>query len=445
MNRHKTKLLAAMCLLAAGLFVMNTSAPASALPNADEVAATGSPAWAPGMYWTFDYTEGTATEELNMTVLGTEVLTNLTGAPVTAYKVKEDRSSDPDGRYYSWYDVSTLDIVAKYLDNGANTMAVNITWTYDGGPRPYEVGDELPVLYKRNSVISAMPMPVPRSYPSTYEVVGLEWVTVPAGTFLCYNVTITDNSNGQVNWNYYYNETANHWVKMIDNRPAVLSMSVSSVSYELTAYGVAEEPVFITEGGERSVRSYEVDWADYDGAVEYVLYENGEEVYRGAATSYEAASRQDGSYEYVVEAVLSSGMCVSSGTLEIVVDYVVPVPHFTTEAGTVEGGELTVSWTAVEGADRYILLVENGEEWEEAYNGTETSFTFTDLAEGSYRYRVQAVDGDKVSELSSSLLMTVEGAKKDISGEEMAVLVLSLAIGAAVIIGLAYILMKRRR
>lgn len=437
MNASKTRALALMCLLVAGLFIVNICQPVSGAQTSGDAEG----AWAPGMYWTFEYTEGTATEEVNMTVLGTQVLTNLTGVQINTYKIKEDHSSDPEGRYYSWYDVDNLDVIAKYQSNDDGIMAVNSSWTYDGEPRPYEVGSSMFVGYKRVSDISAMPMPVTRSYPSTFEVAGMEWVTVPAGTFYCYNITITDNGNGNVNWNYYYNDTVKHWVKFIDNRPT--AMGVSQATYDLTSYGAAEEPVFITESGERNIRSYDIEWADYADTVEYVLYENGEEVYRGTATSYAAGSMEDGSYEYVVEAVLPDGLRISSGTLTIVVDYVVPVPGFTTEAGTVDGGELTIEWTAVDGADRYVLLVESEDEWEEAYNGTETSFTFTDLSDGTYRYRVQAWDGDKSSQLSSSLVMTVEGTGKSITGEEAGVLVLSMAIGIVVIVGLVFLLKRR--
>lgn len=399
--------------------------------------------WSPGMSWTFQFrsdAKGVVTnDQVIMTVISVETILNRTGAAESAYKIREVHESEPDVVYYSWYNVDTLDLVARFSDTGAYTSTSNCTWVYDGEPFPYEVGSAIPVYYSLKTVVSIAGHPViaPTYLNNTFEVVGMEMVTVPAGTFLCYNITVTNDDDGRVLWNYYYNDTVRHWVKMIDRLPTTRA---DLVTYELISYDVPQGPVFVTEGGERSVKSFDVQWAAYDGAVEYVLYENGEEVYRGAATSYEATSREDGSYEYVVEAVLSNGQTVPGRTLTIVVDYVVPAPSFTTEAGTVDGGEIIISWTAVDGADRYVLF----ENDVEVYNGTETSFTVTDRSDGAYRYRVQAVDGNKVSELSPSLFITFEDkGKEDTGGGDL--ILIAAAVGIVALAGAALLLMKSRK
>lgn len=474
MKRHGSLFLM-MCLLVAVMFIVNICQPvisssvedveiddlnaqASSVSNTLTAEASSSVVWEPGMYWEFNLIEGGVhTDDVTMTVLNAEPFSSTHLAERMTYKVKEEHTAAPEGTFYSWWDASTLDLVARYssavykdLENFGNVQGyLNQSWTYDGTPMPYKVGDEFSMAYLRWNYISAMGWTVERDYPGIFKVEGMEEVTVPAGTFNCYNITITStsaDSYGSINWNFYYNDTVKHWVKMYDHRYP--SMSTTFAIYELTSYGAQTGPVFTIESGEVNTKDYIISWSAQDYATEYVLYENEVEIYRGTETSFEVTSRADGTYVYEVEAVDSGGSVSPSEkgvTIEVV--YEVPIPKINNENGNVSSGELVITWTSVEGADSYRLFLGD----EEIYSGTETSFKVTDLSNGVHRFRVTALDGDLESAMSTSLLITV--ALEDVGDKEEGsdgdgttpILVFALVVGALVIVGIAFLLMKRKR
>jgi hypothetical protein len=81
----------------------------------------------------------------------------------------------------------------------------------------------------------------------------------------------------------------------------------------------------------------------------------------------------------------------------------------TMEDVTVEGDEISIAWSAVDGAELYELHEqENDGAWVEVYAGPNTSAVFGAFPAGVYCYRARSAAGTAVSEWSNILCGTVE-------------------------------------
>lgn len=81
-------------------------------------------------------------------------------------------------------------------------------------------------------------------------------------------------------------------------------------------------------------------------------------------------------------------------------------------SATAQGDDVTVSWSAVTGADAYRVLrsTTTGTGYSQIAEVTTTSYTDSDLADGTYYYVVRTVDGEEVSGNSNEASATVPGA-----------------------------------
>lgn len=97
-----------------------------------------------------------------------------------------------------------------------------------------------------------------------------------------------------------------------------------------------------------------------------------------------------------------------------------PPASITTPAFIMQGNEVLVSWTAIDGADSYTLQrkADSGE-WEQVYSGADTSFTDTAGEWKTVQYQVQAVfDGVPGAWSQSDVVEVVSKSAVAISGSD---------------------------
>jgi hypothetical protein len=363
--------------------------------------------WVPGMEWIFMVESESAgivdIDNMTMTVLEKETVQNVFEDDVESYKVRRGWQSEPETISYMWFDTVNLDKVSGHTDYGQYSSEMAYGWEYASAPRPFEVGKEIDLTYDAQIKVSVPGHPlITRNSDNVFKVEGMENVTVPFGTFECYNITITDKDDGVVSWNYFYSPEIRYWVKMIDR----LSDGMSDVvTYTLKDASIPSIPVITTESGEIDDRNITIRWSEYSNAIEYLLYEGENLVYNGTDLEFTLVNRPNGLYEFTLRVMLPTGLSEVSEMVTIMVNWSVPVPEFSTESQTFTVDTYTISWMTVEGGERYVLH----EDDKEIYNGTELSYQVNGKANGLYRYRVRALNSTyEASEFSSSLLITVD-------------------------------------
>ena len=89
---------------------------------------------------------------------------------------------------------------------------------------------------------------------------------------------------------------------------------------------------------------------------------------------------------------------------------VIPPTLSATNYDTDSGDEVTISWTNISDLSWYSLVLQNADgEVSEIYNGTENTFSTSELEVGLNRLRISASTTDgKVSEFSDSIFVSVE-------------------------------------
>jgi hypothetical protein len=361
--------------------------------------------WLPGMQWDF-FVESTSAgkieyDNMTMTVLLKETIQDNAGVAHDSYKVIREWENDPDTFSYIWYETENLDKITGYTDFGHAHSTTSYAWIYSSTPKPFTIGKEIDLEFNATITVSVSGHPlIKRASSNIYKVEGIESISLPFGTFDCYNITITDKDDGIISWNYYYSQELHHWVKMIDRMPDSM---VDKVEYSLM--NISSKPVITTEPGEVNERDIIIKWAQYPQASSYVLYENDVMVYNGTSLQYSSLNKDNGVYEYVLKAWLGTELKGSDDPFKIIVNWLVSPPTFFTDNQTTTKDSFDITWNAVEEADRYVLYENDNE----IYNGSDLSFTITDKTNGVYRYRVQTINlTAEASELSTSILITVD-------------------------------------
>jgi len=202
----------------------------------------------------------------------------------------------------------------------------------------------------------------------------------------------------------WFNETVRNWVKIIDRLPGSHS---ESVTYHLSDYsGIPSQPQFVTESQTVNTKDYLINWGSFGSAMSYELFQDGESIYTGTDTSFSVTNQADGDYVYHIEVTLFSGTKISSETISLEVNYVVPVPElnlpYAQDLDTNDG--LYISWSKTVEADWYSLYHTSPDgTTTEVYNGTDNFVTFSEFEQGQNRFRANlGFDGGKYSELSNS-------------------------------------------
>ncbi|WHI49966.1 hypothetical protein P3339_16100 [Microbulbifer sp. MLAF003] len=153
-----------------------------------------------------------------------------------------------------------------------------------------------------------------------------------------------------------------------------------------------------------------ISWAAVSGADKYLLQEqkNGgswTQVYSGSGTQKTLTGRGSGSYSYRVAAVKGSttGLYKQSSTVTVI-----SIPQSITVPASSTTGSVTVSWSQVAGADKYVLQEQkNNGSWTQVYSGSGTQTTLSGRGSDSYIYRVAAVKGSVTTAFKSSSTVIV--------------------------------------
>lgn len=160
--------------------------------------------------------------------------------------------------------------------------------------------------------------------------------------------------------------------------------------------------------------SYSVSWTAVDAATRYELEQRKDGgawsvVQSTSATSGAFSTQAIGSYDYRVSACNAGGCAGYSSVATTVVPQSLDAPTLTVPSSVVQGEATSASWTAVSGANRYVLEHNrNGGAFSVDYDGTGTSASFTLALAGSYRFRVKACNAYGCSAYSAEKVVTVK-------------------------------------
>ncbi|MBB6243640.1 YD repeat-containing protein [Rhodanobacter sp. MP1X3] len=144
--------------------------------------------------------------------------------------------------------------------------------------------------------------------------------------------------------------------------------------------------------------AYTVTWTTVSGATRYIVQEQANGggaviVANGAATSWGASGKANGTYAYQVKACNSTGC----GPLSAAGSVTVNVPSAPTSAPSLTvpasstTGSYSVTWTSVANTSSYTLQERlNGGSWTTVQSAAATSWNASGRASGSYGYQVQA-------------------------------------------------------
>ena len=414
--------------------------------------------WAVGMEWKYsiDYYPSATTREVTMTVVGKEPIEDSFGQSQETFLVRMNGPHyEDEEKSYRWVDSDNLLYVHTYWvddpDSSSYFTEGTLGWNFtdsDGNQADLlSSNEDLNMHFNRTNVIGVPGHP--NGYDDTSNIVTMTRdveLTTAAGTFMTTYICITDIDDGVKSWELWYNDTVRNWVKKIDRLPG--SHSDYFVS-ELVSFDVPITPQFKTESSNFNVKDFQLEWAPFQGAISYELFEDGELIYSGDSTTITFEDKLDGSYDYQLKAIMSENYKITSEVKSINVEYVVPpvvVSLASPDSSQTETTNLLldsdssviVSWNHIESPAYYSLVVQNGFISQEIYNGTSNTVTIDNLEEGLNRLRIVSVDTDgKVSEPSDSVFVTMEAGESvddDSSSSNLPVLTIGVAVFFAFIL-----------
>ncbi len=175
-----------------------------------------------------------------------------------------------------------------------------------------------------------------------------------------------------------------------------------------------------------------VSWSASENADKYILYiyklEDGEYVEVGtrtvSRTTYTHKNLENGdTYKYYVVAqkTVNGQTILSDPSYEVAATVGDPLKKPTDLTATFDGDDVTITWTAVSGAEGYLLYIVGSDGTADIKDITKNSYTQTDAVYGvTYRYYVYAY---KTIQLSSGTYQYYKSERSDIE---------SLTIGGSV-------------
>lgn len=403
--------------------------------------------WGVGMEWNYsvDYYPSSITEQVTMTVIGKEPMMDAFDQERSSFLV---RMSGPhyedEERSYRWVDSETLLYLHSYWADDPDVSSYYqegfLGWNFtdaDGNQADLLSSDQdLNLHFNRTNIIGVPGHP--NGYDDTFNQVEITRnvsVETPAGTFLTTYICITDTTDGVKSWELWYNDTVRNWVKKIDRLPGSHS---DYLVMELSSYDVPITPQFMTEEADLNNKNYDIEWGDFQGADTYELFENGQLIYSGAETSFSIVNQPDGEYSYSLVAVLASGLRLDGDLITLSLHHIVVPPVLDSQQENLtQGDEVSLVWTAIEGASWYALTMENEQgELIVVYNGTDTAYSGTIDDEGRNRFRVSSGTYDgKFSEPSDSVFIFVEAKENtpSFADENLRKLLISVLILASIL------------
>ena len=376
--------------------------------------------WSTGMSW--DYTilhTPYYQQNKTYTAIGSESIENAFGDVVEAYLMRiSDDDYEEGEKAFRWVDKNTLMTTHTYWVDSPSVSSYYqegfLGWKFSDqygnavNPLLYSGNEEINLHFNRTNIIGVPGHP--NGYEDTTNKVQItHGVTLetPAGVFKTTYLRITDDDDGVLSWEMWYNETVRNWVKVIDRIPGSHS---DIVTWELTSFEVPVTPQFLTEDNSKfSDHDFVIEWANFQGASYYQLTENGNLIYTGQDTNISLSDRVDGDYTYGLSAVMETGTTLDGEPINVAVSFVLKPPTFLTDSHSVNGTSSEVSWSAVDdGPAQYTVLVLHGDGTSSiAYEGSEDTANIDVLKPGINRVRVMAALSDEVvSEYSDSIFIT---------------------------------------
>ena len=389
--------------------------------------------WTSGMSW--DYSLVHTPEyrsNRTLTAIGTEDITDAFGRIRSTYllRIMDDRYEEGE-QAFRWVDTETYLPVKTYWVDAPSSSSYfqegSLGWMFTNGKDEADLYGDVPpsqLHFNRTNIIGVPGHP--NGYDDTLNSVLIERnvsVTTAAGVFNCTYIAIQDDDDGVLSWELWYNATVQNYVKIIDRLPGSHS---DSVVHELTGYSRPQTPEFLTETTVQTEKTFEIQWSEFAGAEAYQLLENGVEVYRGLDTAFEVRNRDNGVYQYQINAMMPLDYLLLGSTLEIEVSFLPPLPVLTASASFIASGETALlSWDYPFEAESYSITMQTPDgDVLEVYNGGSPFVEVGDLEPGLYRFRLVAIMDEVSSEPSASIFITVQESSS--SGSEGAMPSLSL-------------------
>jgi len=385
--------------------------------------------WSTGMSWNYTILHTPYYQQnKTYTTIGTESIQDAYGNLVEAYLLRiSDEDYEEGEKAFRWVDKNNLMTTHTYWVDSPSVSSYYqegfLGWEFTDSsgnsvnPLEYRGEEEINLHFNRTNIIGVPGHP--NGYDDTTNKVQITHnyeIETIAGIFETTYLRITDDNDGVVSWEMWYNETVRNWVKVIDRIPGSHS---DVVSWELTSFEVPVTPQFITEDDSKFTDDdFAIEWANFQGASSYELTENGKLIYAGQDTNFSIFDKADGEYTYGLRAIMDTGTTIDGEMIGVRVSFVLQPPIFLTDSHSIEGTSSEVSWTTVEGEVQYTVLVMYGDGTSSiAYEGAENSITVNVLEPGINRIRVMATLSDGVtSEYSDSIFITMpEETEEDYS------------------------------
>jgi len=185
-----------------------------------------------GDWWVMDFVFNETTYTLTQ---------NVTGEGADYYITYSEYDPPFQGRYNrtDWVDKSTLNPVwaegqSEYMGT-PYTYNVTFLYIYYGGVLfPLIVGKEFNMteIMTYNMTIGGTPYTYEYNMSYIFEVETIENVTVPAGTFTCFEINMRNATTGDLIYVTWYSDEAKTWVKYVDYT------TTPETTYELRDYSV---------------------------------------------------------------------------------------------------------------------------------------------------------------------------------------------------------------
>ena len=400
------------------------------LPNSSD-----SELWSLGMSWDYEieYTPSSPYNIHNVTItaIGTESTIDAFGHEKTSFLARYSDEHDIEGEEsYRWVDSQNLLTLHTYwVDSPSSSSYYQegiLGWDFtDSNGLSTDIfssqDEELNLHFNRTNIIGVPGHP--NGYDDTYNTVSIVEdviLTTPAGTFSTTHITITDNDDGVISWELWYNASVRNWVKIIDQLPG--SHSDKKVSI-LKSFDVPMNPMFLTEESNLSVNEYSITWAPFQGTDYYQLFENDILIYEGNQTNQNISNQKDGNYDYQINSIMLSGYTVFGEKINLNIFHIAQPPVFLTTSQVLNSNdEIIISWTPITDAEWYnVTVIDRDGNKNSIYNGSENYSLIDDLSIGQNRIRVQVgLTNDKISDFSSSIFITIEENESNNSIQNLA-------------------------
>lgn len=413
--------------------------------------------WQTGMSW--DYFVSHTPDYFHnrtYTAIGTETITDAFGVDQETFLVRiADDSYSPNEKAFRWIDAENLLPVKTYWvddpDSSSYFQEGTMGWEFTRSGESSGLLADSPaesLHFNRTNIIGVPGHP--NGYDDTYNAITVTEdveITVAGVTYSTKYIQITDQNDGILSWELWYNSTARNYVKIIDRLPGSHS---DSVVYELTGYEIPTTPKFITESGDTTNNTFPIEWAEFNGAEHYQLFMNDELVYDGTMTSHEVGKLNDGLHVFRINAVMDVGYIISGTDIEINVDFIPPSPIFdplsSDNVFTADSGEtIELIWTEIPDHDWYSVIVQDAEGTiSEVFNGTDNSMSISELSTGQNRLRVNVMVDGKVSEYSPSIFITIGEPANEKTDEDNSMPAVSVFLSMMIVL-LACMVQARRR